>query len=250
MNEKKKNVFDYINEFIENAEGSVITLITSLIPWTAPTLPAFITGTHLYQDLHFPQWVAVAQAISVEFLGLSAITTAFDILRHNKQQKTDKHKLSIWYAVGAYAGYLAIILMVNVVLGIPMPPEYKVYAGLGATGLLTLVSLPAFLITAVRQKQREIAEELHTASAERKLNKVQNARADAHVHNAQGNAQTGVKGYTYADFERDQLSRNGLGMMSVDEIQRSYNRKRRAAYNWISRFHQEHPEYHGKEKVG
>lgn len=232
-----QNIFDRINDGIEGAEGSIITLINTLIPWTAPTLPAYITGTHLYADLGFPWFVAVLQAISVEFLGLSAITTAFDIMRHNKQQRADKNKLSILYAVGAYAGYLSIILVVNVVLGIPMREEYKVYAGLGATGLLTLISLPAFLITAVRQKQREIAQEI----AQQADAKVQKSSATAQGTAQHKTAQHSTKRkFTYDDFERDQLARNGQGPIEWHEIMTTYERSRRTAYKWLEIFDEKH----------
>lgn len=246
----QKNVFDKINNYIEDAEGSIITLVTTMIPWLAPLLPAYLTMTHLINDLKIPATVAWAMAASVEFLGLAAVATAFDAMRHNKQKdnRAKENKVSLTFPVGSYVFYLLIVLVVNVVLGIPMQEENKVYAHLIATGLLTLISAPAFIIAVTRHQRHTIRANAKDEGTSKSAN-VRSASADAPVRNAQRTAHRDSTKLYFEDFEKDQLARNGLGMMSAGEIQEKYGRKRRAAYDWINKFKDLHPDYETHKEV-
>lgn len=156
------NIFETINDHIEGAEGSIITLVTTLVPWLAPILPAYMTGFHLIEMLKTPLWVAIPMALSVEFLGLAAISTAFSAMRHNKKKdnRAKANKVELAFPVVAYVFYLLIVLVVNVVLEIPMEPQNHQYAQIAAIALLTLISAPAFVIAVSRQEQREISGQM------------------------------------------------------------------------------------------
>lgn len=153
------NIFDRINAWIEDAEGSIITLVTTLIPWLAPALPAYLTYSHLAADIGIPAAVSGAMAASVEFLGLSAISVAFAAMRHNKTHKAEIRKVSLKFPVIAYVFYITVVLVVNVVLSLPLTAAARQYAQVGAIALLTLISAPAFVIAVSRQEQREIDRE-------------------------------------------------------------------------------------------
>lgn len=158
------NLFDRINANIEGAEGSIITLVTTLIPWLAPALPAYLTYSHLSADLRIPALVALTMALVVEFLGLAAISTAFTAMRHNRQRenKAGARRVSLAFPVGAYVFYIAAILAVNVLLEWPMSTDARQYARIGVIALLTLISAPAFVIAVARQEQHKIASDSQT----------------------------------------------------------------------------------------
>lgn len=224
--DKQTNIFERVNTWIEGAEGSIITLVTTFIPWLAPLLPAYLTKTHLVEDLNIPTGVSWAMAACVEFLGLAAVSTAFSAMRHNKQRvnRAGDKKVSLVFPVSAYIFYLVVVVTVNVILGIPVAEEYKIWLHLAAIALLTLISAPAFVIAVARQEQHKIMQIAQ--------NPVQTP-----VQIAQDKMQIAQR-FTYDDFERDQLARNGQGPMPVDEVQERYNQKRRTAYNWLSRYHE------------
>lgn len=149
------NTFDRINAAIEDAESSIITLVTTLIPWLAPALPAYLTYSHL-SAMGIPSAVAVAMALCVEGLGLSAVATAFAAMRHNKKHRAEMRKTSLAFPIGAYVFYLLVVITVNVVLSLPLTETARVYAQVAAIALLTLISAPAFIIAVARQEQRSI----------------------------------------------------------------------------------------------
>lgn len=151
-----ENIFERINNWIEAVESSFITLITTLIPWLAPALPAYLTYYHLSEMVHVPPAVSIMMALSVEFLGLSAVSSAFQAMRHNKRNKAKYKKVSVGFPVGAYIFYLVVILTVNVALELPLSEEWHGYMQIGAIALLTLISAPAFIIVISRQQRHEV----------------------------------------------------------------------------------------------
>lgn len=155
----QNNIFDKINNWIEAVESSFITMITTLIPWLSPALPAYLTYYHLSEMVHIPPPVSVMMALSVEFLGLSAVSSAFQAMRHNRQRdnKAKYKKVSVGFPVGAYIFYLIVILVVNVALELPVSQEAHQYLQIGSIALLTLISAPAFIIVVSRQQRHEIA---------------------------------------------------------------------------------------------
>jgi hypothetical protein len=199
------NIFDRINSAIEDAEGSIITLVTTLIPWLAPALPAYLTYSHLH-EIGIPFAVAVAMALCVEGLGLSAVATAFSAMRHNKQHRAEVRRVSLAFPIGAYLFYLIVIITVNVVLSLPLSDQIRQYAQVGAIALLTLISAPAFVIAVARQDQRQVVREWQGQRQER--------RSIVTVSDKTGKAT------------------DNLSVMSVDDIVRQYGISERTAYRW------------------
>lgn len=152
------NLFDKINRAIEDAEGSIITLVTTLIPWLAPALPAWLTYSHL-SEMGIPFAVSVAMAACIEGLGLAAVSTAFSAMRHNKQHRAEIRRVSLAFPVLAYLFYITVVIVVNVVLSLPLTETAREYAQVGAIALLTLISAPAFVIAVARNDQRIVDRE-------------------------------------------------------------------------------------------
>lgn len=150
------NFFDKLNTWMENIEGSFITFVTTLIPWLAPALPAYLTYMHLVEMIGVPVIVAGAMAATVEFLGLAAVSTAFQYMRHNKLNKAEKNKVSLAFPVGAYLFYLIVIVTVNVLSEVPFPDWAHVWVRVLTIALLTLISAPAFIVAVSRQQARDI----------------------------------------------------------------------------------------------
>lgn len=153
------NIFDKINIWIEDVENSIVTLITTLIPWLAPMLPAYFTFYHLANmSIPVPPWVAISMALAVEFLGFAAISTAFEVMRHNKETTNRKkaNQIPLGFPVGAYIFYIIIVLTVNVLMELPLPENYHQYTEILSIALLSLVSVPAFVIVISRHQRREI----------------------------------------------------------------------------------------------
>ena len=145
MSKPKDNFFDRANRLIQNTEYSAVNLISSIAPWLAPLPVAFMTMTNMSDKLFFPSWISGATAATVEILGISAINTALLFSTHNRRYKADKNRVSLAIPIIAGVVYILIVLTVNVLLETTNP-----YAPMIARALLTLLSVPAALILAVR----------------------------------------------------------------------------------------------------
>lgn len=212
------NLFDKINSAIEGTEGSIITLVTTLIPWMAPALPAYLTWSHLVADMQIPDAVAVAMAATVEFLGLAAVSTAFSYMRHNQITRAAKNKVSLGFPVAAYVFYLIVVVTVNVVQEIPMSAEARTVAHVVSIALLTLISAPAFIIAVARDQQRKIEAEISAPKAEEKRN----------VPATDGKPK--VTGIDWRDVPGE--DRVLIAAMNTRQIQAMYGVSDRTARNW------------------
>lgn len=217
------NFFDRINAFIEESEGSFITLITALIPWLAPALPAYLTWYHLTGTLDIPGEVAAAMALTVEFLGLSAVSTAFASMRHNKTNQAQKNKVSLAFPIGAYIFYILVVVVVNIVQEIPMDAQGKVISRIVSIGLLTLISAPAFVIAIARDQQRKIEQEVANKQASKSSNKLQEVA---------GNEQLSSR-VTFRDWRNvPHEHRLRIAELTASQIQEIYFLPERTSYGW------------------
>jgi len=208
------NLFDRINAVIENAEGSIITLVTTLIPWLAPALPAWLTWYHLTGMLAIPPAIAVAMALTVEFLGLSAVSTAFSYMRHNKINRSQKNRVSLAFPIGAYLFYLLVVVVVNVVQEIPMSEQGQQVSRVVSIALLTLISAPAFVIAIARDQQRKIETEVSASKTER-------------------NGKKAERSGKFTDWRKLPVEdRQLIADMETAEIVRVYDVSDRTARNW------------------
>ena len=91
---------------IQVSEQTLIDNVAATVPWLAPVSPAYMVWHNAVSLLGWPAWVAWVMALAVEGLGLSVVSTAFQLWR--ERQKT----FSI--AVLTTVFYLAVVITVNV----------------------------------------------------------------------------------------------------------------------------------------
>ena len=72
---------------IRATEAVLIDAIAATAPWLAPLIPAFMTWQSMTSRLDFPAWVAMAGALVVESLGLSAVHTSFQLWDYNDSRR-------------------------------------------------------------------------------------------------------------------------------------------------------------------
>lgn len=161
------NLFDSLNSAIRNSEASLVNLLSAIAPWAAPIAPAYMSFFHMTGVLAFPEWVAGSVAVVVEVLGLSTISTAIAFWAHNKRYRTEFRKAPVWVAVTAFVSYLSIVLTVNVLL----EATQAKYALILAKGLLTLMSVPAAIILAVRTQHTNLIDEMREDKDRRRQDK-------------------------------------------------------------------------------
>jgi hypothetical protein len=163
-------IFDEVNDWIRNSEGSVVNLLSAIAPWAAPVAPAYLSLMHMTHRLSFPQPVAISVAVVVEILGLTTISTAISFWSHNRryQKAKDYKKAPVGLVIGAFVFYLVVIISVNVILDVF--PESRV-AVIVSNGLLTTLSIPAATVLAVRTQHTELVKAIKEENVKRQAKK-------------------------------------------------------------------------------
>ena len=143
---------------VESLEHRFLNTVSSVVPWLAPAPTAWIAFVHLSAELALPLPIAAAGALVVEGLGLSTVHTALSFWKDDGLRSA-----RLWLAIGAGGFYLAVVIVVNIIL------DTGPWATVTAKSLLSLTSIPAALIVALRaQDARRRAAVLEaTAHAER-----------------------------------------------------------------------------------
>jgi len=121
------------------SESRFLDFVSSVVPWLAPAPTAWIAFVHLSQVLALPLPIAAAGALVVEGLGLSTIHTALSFWKDDGLRS-----VRLWLAIGAGGFYLAVVIVVNIIL------DTGPWATVTAKSLLSLTSIPAALIVALR----------------------------------------------------------------------------------------------------
>lgn len=165
--------FDTITRFVNGTEDSLINLISAVILWMVPIIPAYLTYYHLLNDLKFPWWVSGIGAGVVEFLGLASIRTAIKFWAHNQRYSVEVKRAPFWPVIGTYVFYIVVVLSVNVILDwgkIEASHEW-------AIALFSLLSVPSGYLMSARAQhtelERRIADDNAHAAETRKANKEQ-----------------------------------------------------------------------------
>ena len=120
---------------IQVSERTLIDNVAATVPWLAPVSPAYMVWNNAVQLLGWPVWVAWVVALAVEGLGLSVVSTAFQLWRQKRN--------TFWMAVGTTVFYLSVVITVNVALELGAPTWF-------AKALLSLLSVPAAVTIALR----------------------------------------------------------------------------------------------------
>jgi len=181
--------FEFIGEVINSAERSFLDLLSALVPYAVPIIPAFLTFDHVHKMMGFETWVAYTAAFVTEVLGITSVSTAIRFYRHNaiyatqqasqpaegkKRIKTNaaatnknklKNKAPFGLAIFTYAFYLVIVLSVNVLLLIES--QSKTAAVIWSIGLFSLLSVPSGILISIRSQFGEMLEEKKEQKAAR-----------------------------------------------------------------------------------
>lgn len=176
--DKEENVFDSINNWIRGTESSIVNFLSAIAPWGAPLPAAYMSYQHMMGILHFENWVAFPAAAVIEILGFSTVSTAMSFWVHNQRNKDGKDKAPIWVVLVAFAFYLGIVITMNVAIDANTGTENEKLAIIIVRALLTLMSIPAALVMAVRTQHNELVK-LISIEAQREQEQLERERAEA-----------------------------------------------------------------------
>lgn len=151
------DIFQAIADILNGAERSFLDLLSVLVPYAVPIIPAYLTYWHTLQEMSFPNWVAWTAAFVTEVLGITAVSTAIRFWRNNTVYKSSKEQAPFWLAVGVYVFYIVIVLSVNVILEIVS----GVRSGwvIFSIGLFSLLSFPSGVLISIRAQYTEMLED-------------------------------------------------------------------------------------------
>jgi hypothetical protein len=135
--------------------------------------------------------------------------------------------------------YVAIILTVNAMLDLNQSLEVKVVA----KAMLSLLSVVAAVIIALRSQHRwrlqEIAEAKAEQKREREKAKYQKSRETQDSHETASKSPR----LSYDDYVRLNQSRNGEGPLTAEMLISQYGIPRSTAFRWQHDYREAHPNH-------
>ncbi len=231
---------------IKRIEAGLIDSIAAVTPWLAPLIPAYLVYHNMLERLGYSQLFALIGAGAVEFLGLSAVHTAVTFWQWNDTRKVGRAPLLA--ALGAGGFYVIIVLVVNAVLDIAQGTPSEQGVKILAHGLLSLLSVDAAVIIAIRasharrvtddatERQRRADERKAARIAEVTAKQTQPANAIPQTQIKRKPVAQGAK----AQFIADMQGRNGEGPLTTSQIMEQYNVSERTAQYWLSAYREQH----------
>lgn len=166
---KGKNIlvvfFQFLSNTINGGEKAIIDLISALVPYLVPIIPAWLMYYHAEHDMGFSHNIALTAGIVVEGLGLASVATAVRFFLYNRRFKKDAktqspNKAPFSAAMGVYAFYVVVVMLVNVIME---ATSTSVNSRSGwtilAIALFSLLSFPSGLLVALRVGFAEMLEE-------------------------------------------------------------------------------------------
>ena len=171
----EENLFDKLNSWVNNTEGSLVNFLTAFAPWLAPLIPAYMTYNHMIEFLHFDVWLAWVLALVVEILGFGTVSTGLDFWFYNRRTGSKAKKAPLTLIVISFGFYLALIVTSNVIIdwaiqfGTTVQQSWSIII---VRFLLTLQTLPAALIVATRTGHRDLLREIKQEKLEKGQTKV------------------------------------------------------------------------------
>lgn len=150
--------FSNLTELVNGAEGAWLNFAAAIIPYGVSLIPASLTYQHVISELSFTPLMALDAGVVIELFGVVAMQTLIRFWQNNKKYTSEKseNRAPLGLAVFAYAFYLAIVLIVNVVLEIMAGS--RSFWGIVAIGLFSLLGIPSGILIAIRSQHREIIE--------------------------------------------------------------------------------------------
>jgi hypothetical protein len=164
VKENKENIFDRATRTINQFEDSVVNLISVIIPWLVPLIPAYILYDHLRTELEWGREISLIAGAVVEGLGLATVNTYFRFERHNRKYKDEKNKMPLWVVIVAYLWYLVIVLFVNVVFDFMAGVSWTRIVAILAFSTLSLPASALISVRALHVEWKSEHEKKHTRS--------------------------------------------------------------------------------------
>ena len=169
------NFFDKLNEWVNDTEGSLVNFLTAFSPWLAPLAPAYMTYHHMVEFLMFDEWLAWVLALVVEILGFGTVSTGLDFWFYNRRNKGKTKQAPIILVAVSFGFYLALIIVSNVAIDVAKAfgtEWHQQLAIVSVRALLTLQTIPAALIVAVRTGHRDLLREIKKEKMDKDSRKV------------------------------------------------------------------------------
>ncbi len=151
-----------ITKFLESFEATISDVGAKIAPWLAPLPTAYLIGRSTYNHLHWPGWVAVVAAITVEALGLATTATAMELREWNAHKRKTDPQAPAQLALGLVGLYFVTALGLTVALDIF--PELSTYA----PAIFPLLSLAGVTVLALRNDHRRRVERIEKEKVDRK----------------------------------------------------------------------------------
>ncbi len=220
--ERLRGSLESLQDTSQTFERVVIDNLSAFTPWLAPLIPASMAYHNMIVRLDFSPVVSLLGAIAVEFLGLSAVSTALEFWKYNEDKRKTDNSAPFVVALLTGVFYVVIILTVNAMLDLTQTLEVKV----AAKAMLSLLSVVAAVIIALRSQHRRRQKEISDEKAQRKTDR-QKARS-------QGNrgVSNGSLIETYDDYVRISESRNGQGPITAEMLISEHRIPRSTAFRW------------------
>lgn len=225
------NFFDKLNYAIRSGEQSAVNFFSAVGPWLAPLAPAYLSYYHMVDGMLFPHWIALSIAAVVEILGLSAVSTVISFWAYNRRRVANYKKAPIWWALASFIAYLFIILTMNVMMDASEIIQNGLYAPwvkVAAGGMLTLLSVPAAVILAVRTQHKEMLDSLDSEKVNQKPQavtvRVKSSAAPKASH----------KKRMFLDQIKNGKLQEALGSVNAKSIAEFYGVSERTAWRWLA----------------
>lgn len=154
------------------AEGTILDNIAATTPWLAPLIPASIAYHNLIEYLDFGIMLAFVSALCVEFVGLAAVHTVFQLWEYNESKRKSDQSAPFRMGVAVGVAYLVIVLVVNALLeatGIETW-TWQDATGVLAKTLLSLLAAVSAFVLAIRSQHARLVKEQEEDKAQRRGN--------------------------------------------------------------------------------
>lgn len=232
--------FEAVNTSVRESESTLVSILAAIGPWAAPLAPAVMSYQHMVQSLLFPWWVALSIAFVIEIQGLTSVSTYLSFWAHNRRYKDEKKKTPTGVVVVAFMFYLAVVLAINVLLdasqvpGFPLGYEWVVVI---VRALLTLLSIPAALILAVRALHKDILDEMKETKKQNRENRIAARYSPTRPPVSAESSGKRMRNKFMSDYHSGKLqallSERGLPM-NADTISELYGVDKRSYYRWMN----------------
>lgn len=213
-----------------SAETTLLDNVAATTPWLGPVIPAAIAYANLREFLGFENWLALTAAVCIEFLGLAAVQTTFQLWQYNEEKRAKDQEAPVLWAVGTGGAYITVVLLVNIVLEASAAESLtgQVIAGIAVKALLSLLSVVSAFVLALRaqhnrrlvqqsedKEQRADAQRL--AHANKQVEKLQQQLAEAQQKNKELQQENKLSQQSKANLQQ--------ASEQVEKLQEAVNKK-------------------------